>query len=69
MCICCECCVLSGREVYRVGLITSPEKSYCVWCALLSVIVNTQQWGDPGPLRAVAPLERGVGEFVLFVSK
>jgi hypothetical protein len=29
--VCCECCVLSGRDLC-VGLITSPEKSYRLWC-------------------------------------
>jgi hypothetical protein len=35
MSVCDECCVLSGRGL-RVGLITRPEKSYRVWCALVS---------------------------------
>ena len=30
MSVCCECCVLSGRDVC-VGLITRPEESYRVW--------------------------------------
>jgi hypothetical protein len=32
MCVCCECCVLSGRGLC-VALITRPEESYRVWCA------------------------------------
>jgi hypothetical protein len=31
MCVCCRCCVLSGRGLC-VGMITLPEKSYRVWC-------------------------------------
>ena len=31
MCVCCECCVLSGRYLC-VGLITRPEESYRLWC-------------------------------------
>ena len=27
----CECCVLTGRGLC-VGVITSPEESYRVWC-------------------------------------
>jgi len=33
MSVCCECCVLSGG-VLCVGLISGPEDSYRVWCAL-----------------------------------
>ena len=31
MCLCCECCVLSGRGLC-VGLIMHPEESYQMWC-------------------------------------
>ena len=31
MAVCCQCCVLSGK-VLCFGPITSPEKSYRVWC-------------------------------------
>jgi hypothetical protein len=31
ICVCCECCVLSGTGVCD-GLITCPEESYRVWC-------------------------------------
>ena len=31
MCVSCECCVLSGRDLC-VGLITFTEESYRVWC-------------------------------------
>jgi hypothetical protein len=30
MFVCCECCVLSGRDLCD-GLITRPEKSYRLW--------------------------------------
>jgi hypothetical protein len=30
--VCCECCVLSGRDLC-VGLISRAEESYRVWCA------------------------------------
>jgi len=40
--------VLSARGLC-VGLITRTEESYWVWVCL-SVIVNTQEWGDPGTL-------------------
>jgi hypothetical protein len=31
ICVCCECCVLSGRGLCD-GLITCPEESYRMWC-------------------------------------
>jgi hypothetical protein len=31
MSVCCECCVLSGRDLC-VGLITRPEEYYRLWC-------------------------------------
>jgi hypothetical protein len=34
MYVCCECCVLSGRGLC-VGLITSPEESYRLWCVVV----------------------------------
>jgi hypothetical protein len=34
--VCCECCELSGRRVC-VGLITRPEESYRLCCALFCV--------------------------------
>ena len=33
MSVFCECCVLSGRDLLCVGLITRPEESYRLWCA------------------------------------
>jgi len=34
MSVCCECCVLSVRGLCD-GLITRPEESYRLWCAVL----------------------------------
>ena len=34
MSVCCKCCVLSGRGTC-VGLITSPEESYRLWCVVV----------------------------------
>ena len=34
MSVCCDCCMLSGRGLW-VGLITSPEESYRLWCVVL----------------------------------
>jgi hypothetical protein len=33
-CVCCECCVLSGRGLCD-GLITRPEESYRLWCVVV----------------------------------
>jgi hypothetical protein len=38
MCVCCECCVLSGRGLCD-GLITRPEESYRLW----RVVVGDQE--------------------------
>jgi hypothetical protein len=32
--VCCECCVLSGRDLCD-GLITRPEESYRLWCIVV----------------------------------
>jgi hypothetical protein len=56
MSVCCECCVLSGRDLCD-ELITRPEESYRLWCVWVwswSVV----KWGGLGPQRAVAPLEK-----------
>ena len=34
MLVCCECCVLSGRDLCD-ELITRPEESYRVWCVVV----------------------------------
>jgi hypothetical protein len=34
MFVCCECCVLSGRGLCD-ELITRPEESYRLWCAVV----------------------------------
>jgi hypothetical protein len=43
MCVCCECCVLSGRGLCD-GLITHPEESYQLWCVVcgLENLVNEE---------------------------
>jgi len=42
MSVSCECCVLSGRGLFFVGLITCPEASYRVRC-VLSVIAKLRK--------------------------
>jgi len=34
MSVCCEFCVLSGRDLCD-GLITRPEESYRLWCVVV----------------------------------
>ena len=34
MFVCCECCVLSGRDLCE-ELITHPEESYRLWCVVV----------------------------------
>jgi hypothetical protein len=34
MFVCCECFVLSGRDLCD-ELITRPEESYCLWCVVV----------------------------------
>jgi len=56
MFVCCECCVLSGRDLYD-ELITRPEKSYRLWCVIvcdLENLVNKEalaHWGKGRLLR------------------
>jgi hypothetical protein len=47
--ICCECCVLSGRDLC-VGLIIRPEESYRLWCVVVcdreaSTLRKPVHWG------------------------
>jgi len=35
MCVCCECCVLSGKGLCD-ELITRPEESFRMWCVVMS---------------------------------
>jgi len=37
--VCCECCVLSGRGLCD-ELITHPEESYRLWCAVMCDLEN-----------------------------
>ena len=39
MCVCCECCVLSGRGLCD-ELITRPEESYRLWCVVVCDLEN-----------------------------
>jgi hypothetical protein len=39
MFVCCECCVLSGRDLCD-ELITRPEESYRLWCVVVSDLEN-----------------------------
>jgi len=54
MSVCCECCVLSGRDLCD-ELITCPEESYRLWCVTvcdLENLVNEEalaQWGGVVP--------------------
>ena len=53
MSVCCECCVLSARDVCD-ELITRPEESYRLWHVTLCVL-PPHEHGDHGPLWATAP--------------
>ena len=37
--VCCECCVLSGRDLCD-ELITQPEESYRLWCVVVCDLEN-----------------------------
>ena len=39
MCVCCECCVLSGRGLC-VELVTRTEESYRLWCVVVCDLEN-----------------------------
>jgi len=39
MFVCCECCVLSGRDLCD-ELITRPEESYRHWCVVVCDLEN-----------------------------
>ena len=47
MCVCCECCVLSGRG-FCDGLITRPKESYRLWCVVVCDL-ETPWMGRPWP--------------------
>ena len=56
MCVCCECCVLSGRGLC-VELITRPEKYYWLWCVVVCDLETSwmrRPWptGEGGGCRA-----------------
>jgi hypothetical protein len=39
MSVCCECCVLSGRDVCD-EVVTRSEESYRLWCVFVSDLEN-----------------------------
>jgi len=41
MFVCCECCVLSGRDLCD-ELITRPEESYRPWCVVVCDLETTK---------------------------
>jgi len=41
MFVCCECCVLSGRDLCD-ELITRPEESYRLWCVVVCDLETTR---------------------------
>jgi hypothetical protein len=48
MSVCCECCVLSGRDLCD-GLITRPEESYRIWCVCdLVALIMKRPWPTRG---------------------
>ena len=58
MCVCCECCVWSGRGLSD-GLITRPEESYRLWCFWMwSWILDNE--GALAHCGAVAPLKKNL---------
>jgi len=44
VCLCCECCVLSGRGLCD-ELITRPEESYRLWCVVVCDLGNVKNGG------------------------
>ena len=48
MFVCCECCVLSGRGLCD-ELITRPEESYRLWCAVVCDLENLKNEEAMGP--------------------
>ena len=61
MFVCCECCVLSGRGLCD-ELITRPEESYRLWCAVCDlettkILVNEEE-AKEWTRGAIAPRER-----------
>jgi hypothetical protein len=40
-CLCCECCVLSGRNLCY-GLITHPKELYRLWSAKMNFVIKTR---------------------------
>jgi len=58
MFVCCECWVLSGRDLC-VELITRPEESYRLWCV---VVCDLETLRKRRPWPALGRNATGVGE-------
>ena len=48
MFVCCECCVLSGRDLCD-ELITRPEESYRLWCVVVCDLESSWRRRKPRP--------------------
>ena len=48
MFVCCECCVLSGRDLCN-GLITGPEESYRLWRVVVGDLETSSSMRRPWP--------------------
>jgi hypothetical protein len=57
MSVCCECCVLSGRGLCD-ELITRPEESYRLWCAMCDLEKQTSWRRRPRPTRGLSCKEK-----------
>ena len=58
MSLCCECCALSGRGLCD-ELITRPEESYRLWCAVVCALEKqTSLMRRPRPTRGLWRQER-----------
>jgi len=56
----CECCVLTGRGLC-VGVITSPEESYRVWCVWVWSCNLSSEWTWPWPWPTRGCYDKGGG--------
>jgi hypothetical protein len=57
MFVCCECCVLSGRGLCD-ELITRPEESYRLWCAVVCDVENLKNDEGHDPRWVAAPQQK-----------
>ena len=56
MFVCFECCVLSGRGLCD-GLITHPQESYRLWCAVVCD-VESSKMRRPWPALGWSPIKK-----------